>query len=287
MARTKAEIRQWLDNQVGSSLAKPNGEYRGECVSFIQQLLAFLGASSGNDAMGNAKDFDNALLSKGIANNGPGWLNIAVNPFMGGGYGHIWVDVSNEFNIEQNGAVGRTVTKNTRPISYARQLVNLDKWIAPDNTNNQTGESTMETLKSMYWRLLGREADAGGLQHHSANVSSKGWEFVYNDLKNSTEGQNDWNWRNPDRVRQLETANNQKDGIISDLKTALANEQAKPPKEVIKEVEKIVEKPVEVPVYTHDKETKDNVNKILAMVTSIFDYFSGQYKSFKKYIKKG
>lgn len=147
------------------------------------------------------------------------------------------------------------------------------------------GGNTVDTLKSMYWRLLGREADAGGLQHHSTNVSKKGWEFVYNDLKNSAEGQNDWNRRNPDRVVQLETANNQKDKIISDLKVALANEQSKPPKEVVKEVEKIIEKPVEVVKYVNDQQTKDDVSAIRKMVQSIFDYFAGQYKTFKKYIK--
>jgi hypothetical protein len=70
---------------------------------------------------------------------------------------------------------------------------------------------------------------------------------------------------------------------LADVKNALTNEQAKPPKEVVKEVIKIVEKPVEVikevPVYTHDAETKN-------MIKSIYDYFSGQFKSFKKYVKK-
>lgn len=132
MARTKQEIRQWLDSQVSKSLAKPNGEYKGECVSFVQQLLAFLGASSGNVAMGHAKDFGNSLVNKGIANRGSGWLNVAVNPNMGGGYGHVWADVQNEANYEQNGSKARTVTKNTRPIAHATQIINLDKWVTPD-----------------------------------------------------------------------------------------------------------------------------------------------------------
>lgn len=287
MARTRAEVRQWLDSQVGKSLPKPNGEYIGECVSFIQQLLAFLGASSGNVAMGHAKDFNNGLLGNGLANNGDGWLKIGVNPSMGGGYGHVWVDLAGEANYEQNGARSRTITKNTRPLSQASQIVNLDKWII-NNDDVASGGNTVETIKSMYWRLLGREADAGGIQHHSANAGSKGWEFVYNDIKNSAEGQNDWSRRNPGRVAQLETANNQKDQIINELRVALANEQAKPPKEVVKEVIKIVEKPVEVvkEVYTHDKETADNVSATRKMVQSIFDYFSGQFKTFKKYIKK-
>lgn len=75
-------------------------------------------------------------------------------------------------------------------------------------------------------------------------------------------------------------------GQLKAVQLALANEQAKPPQEVIKEVVKIVEKPVEVKVYTHDEVTAQNVGKILVMVTAIFDYFKGQYKTFAKYIKK-
>lgn len=66
---------------------------------------------------------------------------------------------------------------------------------------------------------------------------------------------------------------------LADVKTALANEQAKPPKEVVKEVIKVIKEPVEVPVYTHDAETKH-------MITTIYNYFAGQYKTFRKYIKK-
>ena len=136
MARTKAEIRQWLDSQVNKSLAKPNGEYKGECVSLVQQLLAFLGASSGNVAMGHAKDFGNSLVNKEIANKGGGWLQVAVNPSLGGGYGHIWVDVAGEANYEQNGAKAGIVTKNTRPLSTASQIINLDKWVSPDSSKS-------------------------------------------------------------------------------------------------------------------------------------------------------
>ena len=122
-------------------------------------------------------------------------------------------------------------------------------------TNQSTGGS-VDTIKSMYWRLMGREADQGGIDTYSQAASSKGWDFVYNDLKNSAEGQADWERRNPERVTQLEHEA-AKAGALQDqlntvtaqlveVKQALANEQAKPPKEVIKVVEKIVEKPVEV-----------------------------------------
>lgn len=127
----------------------------------------------------------------------------------------------------------------------AGDLVNPQDLI---NSNVTSGGSSVDTIKSMYWRLLGREADQGGIDHYTQVVKSNGWEFVYLDLKNSNEGQADWVRRNPDRVKALEDGINQRDQMINDLKTALANEQAKPPKEVVKEVEKIVTKEVPVEV---------------------------------------
>lgn len=108
------------------------------------------------------------------------------------------------------------------------------------------GGSTVDTIKSMYWRLLGREADQEGINTYAQAASDRGWEFVYNDLKNSNEGQRDWDWRNPDRVRSLETANIDLTRQLEETKAALTNAENKPPVEVIKEVERIVEKPVEV-----------------------------------------
>lgn len=153
----------------------------------------------------------------------------------------------------------------------------------------------MDTIKSMYWRLLGREADPGGIAHHTANVESKGWQFVYDDLKNSAEGQADWDRRNPARVAELEKKAahtevlaaqlNSTSRQLAEVQAALANEQAKPPREVIKEVEKIVEKPIEViktvPVYTHDQETKDNVSAILKLLKSVWGSLTSLHKKVK------
>jgi hypothetical protein len=99
-----------------------------------------------------------------------------------------------------------------------------------------------------------------------------------------------WVGQSKQRWIQLSTAEtNSTRQQLADVRAALANEQAKPPKEVIKEVQVIVEKPVEVikevPVYTHDEATAQNVNKILAMVTKIYNYFKGQFKTFTKYDK--
>jgi hypothetical protein len=149
------------------------------------------------------------------------------------------------------------------------QFINPATWLnsapSPTPTPQPIGGNAVETIKSMYWRLLGREADAGGITHHSASATKNGWEFVYNDLKNSAEGQNDWNRRNPERVRLLEQQ-------INDLSVALRNEQNKPAREVIKEVEKIVNVEIvkEVPVYTHDEETKQSVSFIKNLLSRIF-----------------
>ena len=157
--------------------------------------------------------------------------------------------------------------------------------IAPLNETTNTGGSSVETIKSMYWRLLGREADQGGIDTYIKAASARGWEFVYNDLKNSAEGQNDWTRRNPERVASLEAGIQARDVQIQQLQVALQNEQNKPPKEVIKEVEKIVEKPIEVvkevPVYTHDQATADTVQATSKTVNSI----KGMLVNFIGYVK--
>jgi hypothetical protein len=95
-------------------------------------------------------------------------------------------------------------------------------------------------------------------------------------------------WINQSKQRFFQLARAEADGYrqqLADVRQALANEQAKPPREIVKEVEKIVEKPVEVikiqEVFTHDQETKDNVNKILGLVQSIYNYFYTRYKTFR------
>lgn len=161
--------------------------------------------------------------------------------------------------------------------------------------SGNAGGSAVDTIKSMYWRLLGRQADAGGITTYTKAAGERGWEFVYNDLKNSTEGQKDWDRRNPDRVALLEKQASQAQALatqvtevskqLAEARVALQNEQNKPPKEVIKEVEKIVEKEIEVikevPIYTHDQETKDNVNAILKLLKSVWGSLTSLHKKVK------
>ena len=136
MARTKQEIRNFLNSQVGQKVNAKAGVYNGQCVSLIKAPLEFLGVSNPYGARGNAKDVGDTLLRERVAKSGKGWLTIVVNRDMGviGGvrYGHIWIDLSNEANFEQNGNRALLTTKNTRPISQGQQFVNLDHLVAAD-----------------------------------------------------------------------------------------------------------------------------------------------------------
>lgn len=137
MARTKQEVRDFLNSQVGQRVNAKAGIYNGQCVSLIKALLEFLGAPNPYAGRGNAITVDDQLLREGIAANGAGWLTIVVNRDMGriyengrwNNYGHIWIDLKDEANFEQNGAKALYTTKNTRPYSQGQQFVNLDKYI--------------------------------------------------------------------------------------------------------------------------------------------------------------
>ncbi len=149
MARTKQEVRDFLNSQVGQKVNAKAGVYNGQCVSLIKALLEFLGVPNPYAARGDAINYDDTLLQQGIASNGKGWLTIVVNRDMGYiqgvHYGHIWIDLAGEANFEQNGARALYTTKNTRPIQQGQQFVNLDKYISGDNM-------PIPDADNYYWR---------------------------------------------------------------------------------------------------------------------------------------
>jgi hypothetical protein len=163
MARTKQEVRNWLNAQVGKQVNANAGIYSGQCCSLAKALLEYLGAPNPYKARGHAKDYADSLLREGIARNGDGWLRVVVNRGMGniGGvtYGHIWIDLANEANYEQNGAIALRTTKNTRPYSQRQQVVNLDKYIksdAPTKYHTVKKGDTMSGIAAKYKISLGR-----------------------------------------------------------------------------------------------------------------------------------
>lgn len=168
MARTKAEIRAFLDNLVGSVPQHPApyntgaNNLSGQCVTLIKVLMDFLGVPNPYAARGNAKDVDDTLLRQGIARNGRGWLTIVVNRDMGYidgvHYGHIWIDLLNEANYESNGAKALTTTKNTRPISQGQQFVNLDNYVMEEDMAEKIDLNTSRILTH---GVLGRNGIRG------------------------------------------------------------------------------------------------------------------------------
>lgn len=134
MAKTKKQVIAFLDKQVGKKVPEKTASYLdGQCVTLIKALFEYLGVPNPYAARGHAKDAGNAYLAQNIAEKGRGEITICVNPTMGyiGGvyYGHIWIDIKGVANYEQNGARALITTKNTRPISQATQLINIDKYI--------------------------------------------------------------------------------------------------------------------------------------------------------------
>lgn len=134
MARTKAEIRAFLDAQVGKIAQHPGyPDLNGQCVTLTKVLMEFLGVPNPYAARGDAINAGDTYIRQGLGTAGKGWLTIVVNRDMGyiNGvhYGHIWIDLQNEANYEANGARALYTTKNTRPISQGQQFINFDKWV--------------------------------------------------------------------------------------------------------------------------------------------------------------
>lgn len=159
MARTKAEIRAFLDGQVGRIAPHPGyPSLNGQCVTLTKALMEFLGVPNPYAARGNAIDAGDTYIRQGLGTPGKGWLTIVVNRDMGyiGGvhYGHIWIDLQGEANYEANGARALYTTKNTRPISQGQQFVNFDKWVAGGNDIMND-----EDAKELWRAILHREPE--------------------------------------------------------------------------------------------------------------------------------
>lgn len=163
MARTKAEIRAFLDSQVGKIVPHPGyPSLNGQCVTLTKALMEFLGVPSPYAARGDAKDAGDTYLRQGLGKPGKGWLTIVVNRDMGyiGGvrYGHIWIDLQGEANYESNGARALYTTKNTRPISQGQQFINFDQWVAGGSDNMPT-PVTKEYARMLHSEMEGWDLD--------------------------------------------------------------------------------------------------------------------------------
>lgn len=147
MAKTKQQVIDFLNSQVGQKVNEKAGAYNGQCVSLIKALLEFVGAPDPYKARGNAKDVGDTLLREGIASNGAGTLTVYVSRTMGviGGvtYGHIWLGIGGD-TYEQNGAKALTTTKNTRSAAQAQQVINLDKYVVNQKSVDEVAQEVID-----------------------------------------------------------------------------------------------------------------------------------------------
>ncbi len=191
MARTRQEIRNFLNSLVGSKpVCKNNRNLDGQCVTLIKNLLEFLGAPNPYKARGNAKDVSNNLVANGIARRGDGWLRICSTPNLSRPYGHVWIDLRDETNYESNGRTRLTVTKGTRPIQQATLIINLDNYIAPDqapsgnlfDVKNEEGTFTASVNRNIRWNhpqgQIGGVLSAGRSQRYHRAVSCGNFRYV-------------------------------------------------------------------------------------------------------------
>lgn len=164
MAKSKAEIRAFLNGQVGTIAPHPGyPSLNGQCVTLTKALMEFLGVPNPYAARGDAINAGDTYIRQGLGTAGKGWLTIVVNRDMGyiGGvhYGHIWIDLQNEANYEANGARALYTTKNTRPISQGQQFINFDKWVT--EASDMAEKITEDTSKILQHAIIARNGLRG------------------------------------------------------------------------------------------------------------------------------
>ena len=191
MARTKQEIRNFLNSQVGLKVNPKAGIYNGQWVTLTKALLEFLGVADPYAARGNAKDAGDTYIRQGIGTNGRGWLTVCVNRDMGliNGvrYGHIWIDLKDEANYEQNGARALYTTKNTRPISQAQQFVNLDKWIKKESNVDNSWKRQARRVAFLFYLERGISPS-----EYDDSDNAKTPEEIYAEVAKSSEAFKKW-----------------------------------------------------------------------------------------------
>lgn len=148
-------------------------------------------------------------------------------------------------------------------------------------TNTPQGGISVDTIKSMYWRLLGRQADQDGINHYTQEAQKNGFEFIYNDLKNSAEGQADWDRRNPDRVAELERQVLEFTNKNVDLSNKLQQQEVNYTQQIANLREEYEQKLVEAQgktVYVENPETGKKLDAILKALASLKGMVANLFK---------
>ena len=220
MARTRAEVRAFLDSKVNHICVDQSDQrLNGQCVCLIKNLMDFLGVPNPYAARGNAKDAGDAYIRQGIGTSGRGWLTVVVNRDMGliAGvrYGHIWLDLLNESNFESNGARALYVTKNTRPVQQGQQFINFDKWITGDDEMPiQDTDHEYSRWRDLGWRTRGRELSRGEFRASAVGFT---WLKAIEILCDDSEANMAQGWQDTGRVAVIDNWRGQIAGLSEAL----------------------------------------------------------------------
>lgn len=173
-------FKNWAVSQ--GSVAKTNGGYIGECVSLINQYLSKVyGIQAG--AWGNAKDWATngtvATYFDKVSSPQAGDIGIsgatATNP-----YGHIWVYLTPNLVLEQNGRVSRKVSVNA-PLFKPIAILRRKGAVAPAGGDMVADKGFLDRV---YSAVLQRGRGGGEGDNVYLNKDA-GW--VFNDVYNSGE----------------------------------------------------------------------------------------------------
>lgn len=289
---TTTDVANWINNANGK-WHDFDGAYGAQCVDLAQFYSQWLG---GHRFWGNAVNiydqpgsFYQQISNSPDPNNVPQLGDIVI--WNIGSYGHVAIcmnaDASGLTTLDQNWYTANDLGSNAVVVRHDWTSRKVKGWLRPKNITvaQATGGNDVadeNTVKNLYLVVLRRDADAEGLKTYTGMETSKVfWSLLtsqeYKDMLAN--------------LRANEQAHNAVDAQVrqqlADVQVALANEQAKPPKEVIKTVEKIVTKEIpvevikEVPVYTHDEETKQNVSAILKLLKSVWGSLTSLHKKVK------
>jgi hypothetical protein len=266
---TKTEAVNWLNSQVGKYVDF-DGAWGSQCTDlfnfYYQQLVGRSPYADGYGVPG-AKDLWNVATSRftKIPDSPtlvpqPGDILIYGNTW-GGGYGHVEMVVGVDANgcsivganLSGNSSVG--VQKTYRSWGGMRGLTGVMRFnfnTAPAVTGEVMND---DTARQIGYHFLGRNGfDGKGNALASAQADLQGQPLTNAKMTEIFLSAESRAWRDaklPQVFTERDALRNENASLKANLtavQTALANEQAKPPKEVVKTVTEIVKEYVDRPV---------------------------------------
>jgi len=222
---TQTDAVSWLNAQVGQ-YRDFDGQWQAQCVDLFNFYYQFLtGRNPYSDGYGvpGAKDLWNVPTDRFTKIGDSTSLVPQVGDVLiygttwGGGFGHVEMVTrvdANGCEVVGNNLTGNprlTAQKTYRSWAGMRGLIGVMRF----NFNKGDVPMTPQEEANAYQIVLGRAMEHGG-------SGRTGYKFIL------------------DAKAEIDAQRNASKTAIEALQSALANEQAKPPKEVVKEVEKIV-----------------------------------------------